>query len=130
MAGASFGVARATETSTGGAARGAVRMGDVYIELVPAARAVTGADARNQLGRLVRRPELNNLSQPSVPPGCLAGSRAGPGQRAQPSAGEANESLGVGLLVATGLFETRVLPATVAAIQALKFTCATAECIF
>jgi len=34
-------------------------MGDVYIELVPAAWAVTGADTRNQLGRLVWRPELN-----------------------------------------------------------------------
>src|SRR5215472_5626888 len=107
MANASFGVARATETSAGGAARGAVRMGDVYIELVPAAWAVTGADTRNQLGRLVWRPELNNLSQTSVPPGCLAGGRAGPGQRAQPSAGQADESLGVGLLVTAGLFETR-----------------------
>src|SRR5215469_6160737 len=107
MAGASFGVARATETSAGGAARGAVRMGDVHIELVPAARAVAGADARNQLGRLVRRPELNNLSQTSAPLGCLAGGRAGPGQRAQPGASQPDESLGVGLLVTAGLFETR-----------------------
>src|SRR5215472_10213192 len=107
MAGASFGVARTTETSAGGAARGAVRMGDVHIELVPAARTVTRADARNQLGRLVRRPELNNLPQTSVPPGCLTGGRTGAGQRAQPSPGQSDETLGVGLLVAAGLLETR-----------------------